>query len=57
MQPTVTKLLAIDSEQPKVVILCDTGTSGQRRSDGNIALVRFLGSHEGDGARAVFTGI
>jgi len=36
---------------------CDTGTSGQRRSDGNIELVRFLDSHEGDGARAVFAGV
>ena len=36
---------------------CDTGTSGQRRSDGNIELVRLLGSHEGDGARVVFAGI
>ena len=36
---------------------CDTGTSSQRRSDGNIELVRFLDSHEGDGARAVFAGI
>jgi len=31
--------------------------SGQRRSDGNIELVRFLDSHEGDGARVVFTGV
>jgi len=37
--------------------MCDTGTSGQRRSDGNIELVRFLDSHEGDGARAVFAGV
>ena len=37
--------------------LCDTGTSGQRRSDGNIELVRFLNSHEGDGTRAVFAGV
>ena len=36
---------------------CDTGTSGQRRSDGNIELVRFLDSHEGDGARAVSAGV
>jgi len=36
---------------------CDTGTSGQHRSDGNIELVRFLDSHEGDGARAVFAGV
>jgi len=36
---------------------CDTGTSGQRRSDGNVELVRFLDSHEGDGARAVFAGV
>ena len=36
---------------------CDTGTSGQRRSDGNIEIVRFLDSHEGDGARAVFAGV
>jgi len=36
---------------------CDTGTSGQRRSDGNIELVRFLESHEGDGSRAVFAGV
>ena len=39
------------------VAMCDTGTSGQRRSDGNIELVRFLDSHEGDGARAVFASI
>jgi len=38
-------------------IQCDTGTSGQRRSNGNIELVRFLDSHEGDGARAVFAGV
>jgi len=37
--------------------VCDTGTSGQCRSDGNIELVRFLDSHEGDGARAVFAGV
>jgi len=37
--------------------VCDTGTSGQRRSDGNIELVRFLNSHEGDGVRAVFAGV
>jgi len=36
---------------------CDTGTSGQRRSDGDIELVRFLGSHEGDGVHAVFAGV
>ena len=36
---------------------CDTGTSGQRRSDGNIELVRFLDIHEGDGPRAVSTGV
>jgi len=36
---------------------CDAGTSGQRRSDGNIELVRFLGSHEGDGVRTVFAGV
>jgi len=36
---------------------CDTGTSGQRRSDGNIELVRFLDSDEGDGARMVFAGV
>jgi len=35
---------------------CDTGTSSQRRSDGNIELVRFLDSHEGDGARTVSAG-
>jgi len=40
-----------------VQVGCDTGTSGQRRSDGNIELVRFLDSHEGDGARAVFAGV
>ena len=39
------------------VIGCDTRTSGRRRSDGNIELVRFLDSHEGDGARAVFAGV
>jgi len=37
--------------------VCDTGTSGQRRSDSNIELVRFLNSHKGDGVRAVFAGI
>ena len=31
--------------------------SGQRRSDGNIELVRFLDSHEGDGAHVVFAGV
>jgi len=36
---------------------CDTGMSGQCRSDGNIELVRFLDSQEGDGARAVFAGV
>ena len=36
---------------------CDTGMSGQRRSDGNIELFRFLDSHEGGGARAVFASI
>jgi len=36
---------------------CDTGTSGQRRSDGNIELVRYFDSHEGDGARAVSAGV
>jgi len=36
---------------------CDTRTSSQRRSDGNIEPVRFLDSHEGDGARAVVTGV
>jgi len=36
---------------------CDTRTSGQRRSDSNIELVRFLDSHKGDGARAVFSGV
>jgi len=36
---------------------CDTGTSGQRRSDGNNVLVRFLDSQEGDGACAVFAGV
>jgi len=39
------------------MIKCDTGTSGQRRSVGNIELVRFLDSHKGDGARAVFAGV
>jgi len=38
-------------------VVCDTGTSGQRWSDGNIGLVRFLDSHEGDGARVVFAGV
>jgi len=32
---------------------CDIGMSSQHRSDGNIELVRFLDSHEGDGAHAV----
>jgi len=36
---------------------CDTGMSGQRWSDGNIKLVRFLDCHKGDGARAVFAGV
>jgi len=36
---------------------CDTGTSGRRLSDGNIVLVRFLDSHEGDGVRAIFAGV
>ena len=36
---------------------CDTGTSGQRWSDCNIELVRFLGSHEGDGTHAVFASV
>jgi len=36
---------------------CDTGTSDQRRCDGNIELVRFLDSQEGDGARGVFAGV
>ena len=31
--------------------------SGQRRSDSNIELVRFLDSHVGDGARSVFAGV
>jgi len=31
----------------------ETGTSGQRRSHGNVEQVRFLDSHEG-GVRAVF---
>ena len=31
--------------------------SDQRRSDGNSDLVRFLDSHEGDGARAVSAGV
>ena len=39
------------------LVQCDTGTSGQRQSDGNIELVRFLDSHEGDGACAVFAGV
>jgi len=39
------------------LLCCDTGTSGQRRSDGNIELVRFLDSHEGDGAPTVFAGV
>jgi len=38
-------------------MVCDTGTSGQDRSDGNIELVRFLDSHEGDGTHAVFASI
>ena len=37
--------------------MCDTGMPGQHRSDGNIELVRFLDSHEGDGVHAVFTGV
>ena len=32
-------------------------TSSQRRSHGNIELVRFLDSHEGGGVRAVFAGV
>jgi len=36
---------------------CETGTSGQRRSHGNIELVRVLDSYEGSGARAVFAGV
>jgi len=36
---------------------CDTWMSGQCQSDGNIKLVRFLNSHEGDGAHVVFTSI
>ena len=36
---------------------CDNGTFGQRRSDGNIELVRFLDSHKGDGAHVVFAGV
>jgi len=31
--------------------------SGQHRSEGNIELVRFLDSHEGDGVQMVFTGV
>ena len=31
--------------------------SGQSRSDGNVELVRFFDSHEGDGVRAVFAGV
>jgi len=31
--------------------------SGQRQSDGNIELIRFLDSHGGDGVHAVFTSI
>jgi len=38
-------------------VVCDTGTSSQCLSDSNIELVRFLDSHEGDGARAVFAGV
>jgi len=34
-------------------VYCDTGTSGLCLSDGNIELVRFLDSHEGDGAYVV----
>jgi len=41
----------------QVLALCDTGTSGQSRSDGNVELVRFLDSHEGDGVPVVFTGV
>ena len=37
--------------------VCDTGMSGQCRSDSNIELVRFLGSNKGDGTRAVFAGV
>jgi len=36
---------------------CDTGMSGQCRSDGNIELVRFLDSYEGDGVRTVIAGV
>ena len=31
--------------------------SGQRRVDGNIELVGFLDSHEGDGVSAVLAGV
>jgi len=31
--------------------------SGQRWSDGNNELVRFLDSHEGDGVHMVFAGV
>jgi len=40
-----------------LMFTCDTGTSGQRWSDGNIELVRFFDSHGGDGACAVFSGV
>jgi len=36
---------------------CDTGTAGQRRSDSNIELVRFLDSHEGDRVHTVFASV
>ena len=48
---------SLHTTQPSLESSCDTGTSGQRRSDGNIELVRFLDSHEGDGARPVFASV
>ena len=53
-----TAFIAPDSiYEYKVILFCNTGTSSQCRSDGNIELVRFLNSHEGDGVCAVFTSV
>jgi len=43
-----------DQRRAFFIAPCYTRMSGQRWSDGNIELVTFLDSHEGDGARAVF---
>ena len=45
------------SSMAREVRFCDAGSSGQHQSDGNIKLVRFLDSHEDDGAHVVFAGI